>query len=263
MPQTQSKRTKPTRTKARTDEPQRLDLSEPDTWHPSEPWPGFPRIGSSGELMAVVMAYTDHLGKARLFASLMRDAIREDVPDDVFASDLDRRPKSQIIEDDPHGAYVSLTMAVGSDDEVQKQYPRVHENCERYRKHERGCIMLARAMAIAAEQRGIDSSAIDAALDTRDENVVQRAIDVANRLRTMADAERVNGEDSPDADDADYRPGSWFAEYTSIPAARLRMASSEKRRGKRVRAKFIDGVKCYSIVDARRWWPDSMKPRNA
>ena len=38
-------------------------------------------------------------------------------------------------------------------------------------------------------------------------------------------------------------------------AARLRMAASPKRKGKRVATIEIDGVVCYSVADAKRWWP--------
>jgi hypothetical protein len=49
-----------------------------------------------------------------------------------------------------------------------------------------------------------------------------------------------------------YRPATWFPKGM---AARLRMAAQESRKTKRVATLLIDGVMCYSIEDARRWWP--------
>ena len=59
----------------------------------------------------------------------------------------------------------------------------------------------------------------------------------------------------------DFQSGQWFTLNTKIPPARLRAAAAvgPKRKGKRVRSKVIDGVKCYSLSDARRWWPTDMK----
>jgi len=53
-------------------------------------------------------------------------------------------------------------------------------------------------------------------------------------------------------DNDEYRPASWFKKGM---AARLRMAASKDRKTKRVRRKRIDGVWCYSVADARQWWP--------
>lgn len=50
----------------------------------------------------------------------------------------------------------------------------------------------------------------------------------------------------------EYRPASWFPKGMS---ARLRMAAGKTRRTKRVASRVIDGVVCYSVADARRWWP--------
>ncbi|MDZ4686821.1 MAG: hypothetical protein SH850_17245 [Planctomycetaceae bacterium] len=55
------------------------------------------------------------------------------------------------------------------------------------------------------------------------------------------------------ATDADYRPATWFKKGL---AARLRMAARIDRKSKHVRTRTIDGVRCYSVADARRWWPD-------
>lgn len=60
-------------------------------------------------------------------------------------------------------------------------------------------------------------------------------------------------------DTDDYRPASWFPKGM---ADRLRQAASPNRKGKRVRARTIDGVKCYSVADARRWWPSDV-PRES
>jgi hypothetical protein len=53
-------------------------------------------------------------------------------------------------------------------------------------------------------------------------------------------------------DDCAYRPATWFPKGM---AARLRMAAQKKRKTKRVATRMIDGVVCYLVTDARRWWP--------
>lgn len=55
--------------------------------------------------------------------------------------------------------------------------------------------------------------------------------------------------------DGDFRPASWFGKDLS---ARLRMAASPKRKSKRVATRRIDRVTCYSVADARRWWPSDI-----
>lgn len=52
-----------------------------------------------------------------------------------------------------------------------------------------------------------------------------------------------------------YLPASAFKKEMG---ARLRQATSPKRKGKRVRAKTIDRVKCYCVEDVLRWWPDAL-----
>lgn len=54
----------------------------------------------------------------------------------------------------------------------------------------------------------------------------------------------------------DYKSAQWFKHNTSVPPERLRQAA--RRRTKRVRTKRIDGVVCYSVDDARRWWSSDM-----
>ena len=56
----------------------------------------------------------------------------------------------------------------------------------------------------------------------------------------------------------DFQSGQWFSLNTSIPLARLRQAARPKRKTKRVRKKKIDGVVCYFVSDAQRWWPTEM-----
>lgn len=56
----------------------------------------------------------------------------------------------------------------------------------------------------------------------------------------------------PPAANGDYRPATWFPKGM---AARLRMAAGRKRKTKRVKSLIVDGVVCYSVADARRWWP--------
>lgn len=63
----------------------------------------------------------------------------------------------------------------------------------------------------------------------------------------------------PNYSDSEFRPATWFPKGM---ADRLRQAASKKRKTKRVRTKRIDGVVCYSVADARRWWPDDV-PKNA
>lgn len=66
----------------------------------------------------------------------------------------------------------------------------------------------------------------------------------------------------PDDDyDVDFRSGQWFTLNTRIRTGRLRQAANPKRKTKRVQTKTIDGVKCYSVSDARRWWPSDMHGR--
>jgi hypothetical protein len=57
----------------------------------------------------------------------------------------------------------------------------------------------------------------------------------------------------------DFRPATWFPKGL---AARLRQAASKNRKGKRVATQKIDGVVCYSVEDARRWWPNDV-PKKA
>jgi hypothetical protein len=61
----------------------------------------------------------------------------------------------------------------------------------------------------------------------------------------------LGGVDATDTGD-EYRPATWFRKGM---AARLRMAARPTRKTKRVRTKTIDGVVCYSVADARMWWP--------
>jgi len=56
-------------------------------------------------------------------------------------------------------------------------------------------------------------------------------------------------------DGSRYRPATWFGKTM---AARLRMAARKKRKGKRVATIIIDGVVCYSVEDARRWWANDV-----
>jgi hypothetical protein len=56
-----------------------------------------------------------------------------------------------------------------------------------------------------------------------------------------------------------FRPAAWFGKPM---APRLRQAASRKRKSKRVATRTIDGVVCYSVADARRWWPTDV-PKEA
>jgi hypothetical protein len=82
----------------------------------------------------------------------------------------------------------------------------------------------------------------------------------AERLALSTEALRqALGGTRPGDDEAEFRPAGWFAQYTSIPGARLRQAATPGRRSKRVRKKNVDGVVYYSAADARRWWPQDME----
>lgn len=61
------------------------------------------------------------------------------------------------------------------------------------------------------------------------------------------------------ADDGEYRPATWFKKGM---ADRLRQAASKNRKTKRVAKREIDGVVCYCVADARRWWPSDV-PKEA
>lgn len=63
----------------------------------------------------------------------------------------------------------------------------------------------------------------------------------------------------PAPNEGEYRPATWFPKGM---ADRLRQAASKKRKTKRVAARTIDGVVCYSVADARRWWPSNV-PKEA
>ncbi len=75
---------------------------------------------------------------------------------------------------------------------------------------------------------------------------------------TTQHARDANPHSPPSEEDGEYRPASWFGK---VLAARLRQAARPDRKTKRVRSRVIDGVKCYSVNDARRWWPEDM-PKN-
>lgn len=57
---------------------------------------------------------------------------------------------------------------------------------------------------------------------------------------------------------ADFESAAWFTRKTRVPARRLREAAAKRRKTKRVRSKVVDGVVCYCVADASRWWPDDM-----
>jgi len=76
--------------------------------------------------------------------------------------------------------------------------------------------------------------------------------DVAEQMLGHAEA-WAKGEAT--TDDKEYQPAAWFPKGM---AARLRMAAAETRKTKRVDTRTIDGVVCYRVADARRWWPSDM-----
>lgn len=83
---------------------------------------------------------------------------------------------------------------------------------------------------------------------TRD--VMLASADTIDRILWAAEAKSV--------DDTDFRPAQWFTQNTRVKPATLRQAARPDRISKRVRSMVIDGVKCYSLLDARRWWPHDM-----
>jgi len=66
-----------------------------------------------------------------------------------------------------------------------------------------------------------------------------------------------DGERSDDA--GEFQPGQWFTLNTRVPASRLRQASRPARKTKIVRTRIINGVKCYSVSDVKRWWSGDME----
>ncbi|KAA0215583.1 MAG: hypothetical protein DYG94_07125 [Leptolyngbya sp. PLA3] len=80
--------------------------------------------------------------------------------------------------------------------------------------------------------------------------------------RIEADASKTDEAATRGADDSAYRPATWFPKGM---AARLRMAARKDRKTKRVATRTIDGVVCYLVSDARRWWPEDVphEPKKA
>lgn len=82
-----------------------------------------------------------------------------------------------------------------------------------------------------------------------------RVLDLLDGAVTVAEVDRrktktdSNSKDAPD--DGEYWPAARFPKGM---ADRLRQAASPKRKTKRVATRIIDGVVCYSVSDARRWW---------
>lgn len=71
-----------------------------------------------------------------------------------------------------------------------------------------------------------------------------------------AEAAARTGDDAGD----EYWPAAAFPKGM---AARLRMAARRGRKTKRVATRLVDGVVCYSVRDARRWWPTEVVVPNA
>jgi hypothetical protein len=66
-----------------------------------------------------------------------------------------------------------------------------------------------------------------------------------------ADAPPARDEKGASARGGEYRPGRWFGKSMT---AKLRKAAGKTRVGMKVRKRTIDGVVCYNVADARRWW---------
>jgi len=56
---------------------------------------------------------------------------------------------------------------------------------------------------------------------------------------------------TPERDDEDWKPADHFPVKMR---SRLRQATRDDRKSKRVRKKVVDGTVLYSLSDARRWW---------
>jgi hypothetical protein len=61
---------------------------------------------------------------------------------------------------------------------------------------------------------------------------------------------------APERDDADWKPADHFPLKMR---SRLRQATRDGRKSKRVRKKVVDGTVLYSLSDARRWWGSELK----
>lgn len=57
----------------------------------------------------------------------------------------------------------------------------------------------------------------------------------------------------------DFQSAQWFTLNTKVSASKLRHAANPKRKTKHVRKKILDGVACYSMSDATRWWEKDMR----
>ncbi|TVQ62521.1 MAG: hypothetical protein EA378_04095 [Phycisphaerales bacterium] len=84
-----------------------------------------------------------------------------------------------------------------------------------------------------------------------------KAIALAEHLALLADISvpAAAGGGDGDGDNGEYRPATYFNKGM---ADKLRQAASPKRKTKRVRTQVIDGVVCYYVPDARRWWPSGV-----
>lgn len=77
---------------------------------------------------------------------------------------------------------------------------------------------------------------------------------LSDRLRGIKEAGLV-GLKPPEPD------GEWWpaSEFGPKLAARIRQAGVPQRKSKRVRSRVVDGVKLYSVDDARRWWASEIR----
>ena len=80
----------------------------------------------------------------------------------------------------------------------------------------------------------------------------------AEAVESLVAACVVPGDDVPGQaprSDGGFRPACWFPPNMQ---SRLRKAAAPDRKTKKVRRCFVDGVACYCVDDARKWWPDDM-----
>ena len=84
------------------------------------------------------------------------------------------------------------------------------------------------------------------------EVVLQADLDVLASAAKLMRMKKPLAQESK-AINGEYRPAATFS--PKCMASRLRKAAAKSRKIKQVDTRTIDGVVCYSVEDARRWWP--------
>jgi len=118
--------------------------------------------------------------------------------------------------------------------------------------------------AVLAKELGYDPNPIYKLVMLNDLSRLDEVITLADRIRTSVQDEvpapslHHETPQTPIRNNGDFHTAQWFSTETKIPSSRLRHAAGRRRKTKRVRAQDIDGVICYSVDDARLWWPQDM-----